>query len=41
MLNSNIQQMKTIKTKLDDEYMRERIKIDSLAGSVASKDDMI
>jgi hypothetical protein len=33
--------MKEIKTSLDDEYMRERIKIESLMGSVASKEDMV
>jgi len=26
---------------LDDNYMRERIKVESLLGSVASKEDMI
>ena len=33
--------MKNIKSTLDDEYMRERLKVETLLGSVASKDDMI
>jgi hypothetical protein len=41
MLNQNIQQMKNIKGQLDDEYMRERVKVESLLGSVASKEDII
>lgn len=41
MLNQNVQQMKNIKSTLDDEYMRERLKVETLLGSVASKDDMI
>jgi hypothetical protein len=33
--------MKNIKGKLDDDYMRERVKVESLLGNVASKEDMV
>ena len=41
MLNQNIQQMKNIKMALDDEFVKERVKVEALMGSVASKEDMI
>jgi hypothetical protein len=33
--------MKNIKMALDDDYVKERVKVDALLGSVASKEDMI
>lgn len=41
MLNQNIQQMKNLQCTLDEDYRRERNKVESLLGSNATKEDMI
>ena len=33
--------MKNMKMSLDDDYMKEKVKVEALVGSVSSKEDMI